>query len=582
MKKLDPILVSVIANRYDAICQEIGETMYRTSRSPIFSEARDFVTAIFDRQGRMLAQKPYIAVLAGATPYAMKKIIETFKDDLNDGDVILDNDPYWGGNNHMPDFTVAKPVFSKGELVFWTVAKGHHADTGGAGCCGYQPEARTVWQEGLRIPPIKIYDKGIQRKDVWNMILANVMMRFLVDGDLHCQVGAATVGERKLKEYLEKYGRETLEAAANEILDGTERQMRQEIAKIPDGDYEAERYNDHDGIDRDRLVKTKLTIRVRGENITFDFTGSDPQVKGAINNTEANTFSSVCLALFNTVDPDIRKNEGALRPITLIAPQGTVVNCSEPAPCTSCTICGTAAVVETVWLALSKAVPQLIQAAWARWSAPASMGFNPRTGRMFGDIHFLCKGGAGATLGFDGWDHMGVISCSGGLRAPDPELHELVDPYYLLRYEYLQDSAGPGKWRGGMGTAYIFRSEADNILTDNFGDGLLPETAPYGLAGGENAKPSKLVVRRTDGAEEDPEVHKFVVLNKGDVYEVWETGGGGYGDPFERSVEKVQEDVIDELVSIESAKNDYGVVIDSKTLALDMEKTTKLRKTHKK
>jgi len=201
---------------------------------------------------------------------------------------------------------------------------------------------------------------------------------------------------------------------------------------------------------------------------------------------------------------------------------------------------------------------------------------------MFGDIHFLNKGGAGATLGFDGWDHMGVISCSGGLRAPDPELHELVDPYFLLRYEYLRDSAGPGKWRGGMGTAYIFRSEADNILTDNFGDGLLPETAPYGLAGGKGAKPNKLVVRRTSGSVEDPEVHKYVTLNKGDVYEVWETGGGGYGDPFERSVEKVQEDVIDELVSIESAKNDYGVVIDSKTLAVDTEKTTKLRKAHKK
>jgi N-methylhydantoinase B len=199
---------------------------------------------------------------------------------------------------------------------------------------------------------------------------------------------------------------------------------------------------------------------------------------------------------------------------------------------------------------------------------------------MFGDIHFLCKGGAGATLGYDGWDHMGVISCSGGLRAPDPELHELVDPYFLLRYEYLQDSAGPGKWRGGMGTAYIFRSEADNILTDNFGDGLLPETAPYGLAGGKGAKPSKLVVRRTDGKEEDPEVHKYVTLNKGDVYEVWETGGGGYGDPLERPEEKVLQDVLDELVSIESAKKDYGVVINPKTMKIDAEKTKKLRKAH--
>jgi len=580
MKKLDPILVSVVANKFDAICQEIGETMYRTSRSPIFSEARDFVTAVYDRKGRLVAQKPYIAVLAGAVPYAMEKIIEIFGDDVQEGDVILNNDPYLGGNNHQPDFTVAKPVFHKGELVFWSIAKGHHADTGGSGCCGYNPDATTIWEEGLRIPPVKIYEKGTYQKGVWDLILTNVRLGFLVEGDLHCQVGAATVGERKLKELLERYGQEVLEEAVDEILDATEKQMRQEIANIPDGVYEADRYNDHDGINRGKLVKIHLTVRVQGENVTFDFAGSDPQTMGGINNTEANTFSSVCLALFTTINPDIRKNEGSLRPIRLIAPPGTVVNCTEPAACTSCTICGTAVITEAVWLALSQAVPHLTQAGWARWTAPATMGFNPRTGRLFGDIHFLCKGGAGATLGYDGWDHLGVISCAGGLRAPDPELHELVDPYFLLRYEYLRDSAGPGKWRGGMGTAYIFRVDADNILSDNFGDGLLPETAPFGLAGGKGAKPSKLVVKRKDGTIEDPEVHKFVTLNNGDIYEVWETGGGGYGDPFERPIEKVHDDVIDELVSIESARDDYGVVIAPETLKVNYEDTEKMRKGH--
>ncbi|MBN2467459.1 MAG: hydantoinase B/oxoprolinase family protein [Deltaproteobacteria bacterium] len=583
MKQLDPILVSVIANRFDAICREIGETMYRTSRSPIFSEARDFVTAVYDRKGRMIAQKPYIAVLAGAVPYAMRKIIEYFGDDLHPGDVILNNDPYLGGNNHQPDFTVAKPVFRDGVLSFWTIAKGHHADTGGGtGCCGYNPNATSIWEEGLRIPPVKIYEKGEYKKSIWDLILANVRMQFLVEGDLRCQVGAATVGERKLVELVGKYGIDTIEAAVDEILDGTERQMRQEISDIPDGVYESVRYYDHDGINRDKKVTIKLAIRIKGSDITFDYTGSDPQTMGGVSNTEANTFSSTCLALFNTVDPDIRKNDGALRPIKLIAPPGSVVNCSEPAPCTSCTICGTATIVEAVWLALSKAVPHLTQAGWARWSSPATMGFNPRTGRMFGDIHFLCKGGAGGTLGYDGWDHLGVISCSGGLRAPDPELHELVDPYYLTSYEFLQDSAGPGKWRGGMGVKYFFRVEADNILSDNFGDGLLPDTAPFGLAGGKGAKPNKLVVRRTDGTVEDPEVHKFVTLNTGDVYEVWETGGGGYGDPFERPIEKVQDDVLDELISIDSAKNDYGVVIDPKTLTVNAKETEKLRKAHQK
>jgi len=576
-ERLDPILRSVLANRFESVCSEMGETMMRTSYSPIFSEARDFVTGIFDAQGRMIAQRPYIAVLAGALPYCMKAIIEYFKDDIHDGDVILTNDPYLGGNNHMPDFTVARPIFSGDRIVFWAAAKGHMADTGATGCCGYNPEADSIWQEGIRIPPSKLYTEGKYNRSVWNLILKNVRMEALVEGDLNCLVGATKVGERKLRRSIRVNGLEILEQAVVEINDATEKHMREEIRKIPDGQYTAERYMDHNGFDRDRMVKVKVTVRVKGNAITFDYTGSDPQVQGSINSTEANTFSSTCLALFLTIDPNIRKNGGALRPIELIAPPGSVVNCLEPAACTASTICSTATIVEAVWLALAQAVPERTQAAWARWSAPATMGFNPRTGRLFGDIHFMCKGGAGATLGYDGWDHLGVISCAGGLRSPDPELHELVCPYSILEYEYLQDSAGPGKWRGGMGTAYKWRIDADNILSDNFGDGLRPETGPYGIVGGKGPEPSRLVIHRADGSVEDPDVHKFVMLNKGDVYDIKEAGGGGYGNPYERSVDKVLNDVLDELVSLKSAREEYGVVIDPETMRVDVAATNKLR-----
>jgi len=576
-EKLDPILRSVLANRFEGICSEMGETMMRTSRSPIFSEARDFVTGIFSAKGQMIAQKPYIAVLAGALPYCLRAIMEYFGDDIHDGDVIATNDPYLGGNNHKPDFTVVRPVFAGDRIAFWAASKGHMADTGATGACGYNPEADSIWAEGLRLPPVKLYEKGKYNRSVWSIILKNVRMEFLMDGDLNCLVGATTVGERKLKRGMEMYGLETLEQAVEEIIAATERHMREEIRKIPDGEYSAERFMDHDGFDRDKLVKVKATVRVKGDNIAFDFSGSDPQVKGSINSTEANTFSSVCLAFFMTIDPDIRKNEGALRPIELIAPPGSVVNCLEPAPCTACTICATATIAEAVWLALSQAVPERTQAAWARWSAPATMGLNPRTGRLFGDIHFMCKGGAGAILGYDGWDHLGVISCAGGLRSPDPELHELVNPYTVLQYEYLQDSAGPGKWRGGMGTAYKWRVEGDGIISDNFGDGLIPETAPFGIAGGKGPAPSKLIVHRADGSVEDPEVHKYVFLNRGDMYDIKETGGGGYGNPYERDVNAVLDDVLDELVSIESAQEDYGVVIEPDTMKVDMERTKTLR-----
>ena len=575
--KLDPILRSVLANRFDSVCSEMGETMMRTSRSPIFSEARDFVTGIFDAKGQMIAQKPYIAVLAGALPFCLKAVMKYYGDDIHDGDVIVTNDPYLGGNNHKPDFTVLRPIFDGDRIVFWAAAKGHMADTGATGAVGYNPEASSIWEEGLRIPPAKLYKKGEYHRSVWNMILKNVRMEFLVDGDLNCLVGATRVGERKLKRGIAMYGQETLEQAVDEIVEATEKHMREEISKIPDGEYTAERFMDHDGFDRGKMVKIKLIIKVKGDDISFDFTGSDPQVKGSINSTLANTFSSVCLALFMTIDPEIRKNEGSLKPIRIIAPEGTVANCVEPAACTACTICGTATIAEAIWLALAQAVPEKVQAAWARWSAPATMGLNPRTGRLFGDIHFMCKGGAGATLGFDGWNHLGVISCAGGLRSPDPELHELVCPYTVLQYEYLTDSAGAGKWRGGMGTAYRFRVEGDGILSDNFGDGLKPETAPFGIVGGKGTAPSKLVVKRADGSSEDPDVHKFVMLNKGDIYEIDETGGGGYGNPFERKTDAVLADVLDELVSMDRAKKDYGVVIDPETMTVDKDATRALR-----
>jgi len=574
---IDPITVSIIDNRLDTIAEEMGKTMLRTSRSPIFSEARDFAAAIFDREIRLVAQKPYIAVLMGTTPFVVRAIAKCYEGDINEGDVYLVNDPYKGGNNHLPDFTMAKPVFEHGTLAFWSVAKGHLADIGGTGTAGYNPLAVNIWEEGIRIPPVKLYDRGNYQRSIWDMIIANVRQNQLVEGDIHCLVGAVTLGERRLLELIEKYGMTTLDQAADSVLNATECQVRNEIGNIPDGVYYAERFMDNDGFDRGKMVKVGLKLIVEEATITFDYSSSDPQVKGYVNSTLANTYSSSYLALFTTIDPNIRHNEGAFRPVKIVAPEGTVVNCLEPAPCNTCTICAASTIIESAWLALSQAVPELTQAAWARSSTPVSMGFNPRIGKFYSDVHFFPKGGAGATFGFDGWDHMGVVICTGRSRAPDPELHELADPFYTLSYEYLQDSPGAGTWRGGMGTKYIFRVEADGIVSNNFGDGLLSETAPFGLVGGKGAKPSTLRIIKANGEIIDPEVHKYVTLNKGDIYEVLETGGGGYGDPLKRPIEMVWADVRNEMISIESALNDYGVMIDPQTLKVDYAKTDELR-----
>lgn len=573
---VDRILVSVIGNRFDAISKEIGETMLRTSRSPIFSEARDFVTAIFDNQQRLVAQTAYIPVLMGALPYAMRSIAERFHGDIEEGDVFILNDPY-RGNNHPPDITIAKPVFAERELLFWAVSKGHHADVGGGGVAGYNPGARSIWEECVRIPPAKLYVAGEPNRALWDMILINVHLPFLVEGDLHCQVGACNIGERSLHKLIQKYGAGRLHAAIEQILDASEAQMRAAIKDVPNGTYRGERFIDHDGIDKDTMIPVRVALRVESETITFDYGESSAQVAGYVNSTIANTTSASFLALFTSIGSDVRFNEGALRVLEVVAPAGTVTNALEPAPVTGNTIAAAQAIIEAVWIALAQAVPERVDSGWARWCAPATMGLNPRTGRPFGDIHFMCKGGSGATQGFDGWDHLGTVVCAGGLRAPDPELHELVDPYTVLQYEFWPDSAGAGQWRGGMGTIYRFSIDAPGVAAANFGGGNRPETAPFGLEGGLPAPPHELYLRKPSGEVVTIDAESFYSLDQGDVYEIYESGGGGYGDPRLRGVERVRADVADGFVSVEAARQHYGVVLDPNTLAVDEAATAAAR-----
>ena len=572
---IDPVRVAVIGNRLDAISREIGQTMLRTSRSPIFSEARDFVTAIFDKELRLVAQTAYIPVLMGALPFALRSIAQTFAGDINEGDVFILNDPY-RGNNHPPDINIARPVFFNGTVEFWCICKGHHADVGGGGVAGYNPAARSVWEEGIRIPPAKLYDAGKPNKALWDTILLNVRLPFLVEGDLHCEVGAVTRGERSLLALLAKYGAEQVNLAIEQMFEASEKQMRAAIATVPNGAYAAQRFIDHDGINKAQMIAVRLTIRVEDEAITFDFSGSDPQVAGYVNSTVPNTLSSAYLALFMSIGSELRFNEGALRALHVVAPEGTVINPSEPAPVTGCTINTAQTIIEAAWLALSQAVPDQVDAGWARWCAPASMGMNPRTGRLFGDIHFMCKGGGGASQGLDGWDHIGTVVCAGGVRAPDPELHELVNPYTVLQYEYWPDSAGAGEWRGGMGTIYRWRVEADHIAVANFGGGNREATAPFGLAGGRAAPPHRLYLKKGDETIE-VDAESFYEYGSGDIFEIYQSGGGGFGDPARRAVASVREDVVNGLVSVHQAREEYGVVIDPVSFVVDEARTAALR-----
>jgi N-methylhydantoinase B len=492
----------------------------------------------------------------GALPFALESIAQEYEGDVEEGDVFILNDPY-RGNNHPPDITIAKPVFNDGEVQFWSVSKGHHADVGGGGVVGYNPAARTVWEEGVRIPPAKLVAKGRRNKSLWDFILLNVRMPWLVEADLDCQIGACTMGERSLGALIRKYGLATLRGAADQILDASERQVRAALRAVPNGVFRAEGFIDHDGFDRSRQIALRLALTITDESVHFDWTESDPQVEGYVNSTLANTVSASFQPLFMTVCAGVKYNEGALRALSVDAREGSVLHAREPAPVTCCTVAASQVIIETTWKALAQAVPERVYAGWGHALTQATMGFNPRTQRPFGEIHFMAKPGAGATRGLDGWDHVGPSVTAGGLRAPDPELHELVDPYTLLRCEYWQDSAGGGQWRGGLGTVCRWRVEADGIKGVNFGGGVREQTRPYGLQSGQSAPASKMLIHR-NGQTEEIDTQAFFSLNRGDEVEIFQTGGGGYGDPLARERSKVADDVADGLISAAEAQRVYG------------------------
>jgi N-methylhydantoinase B len=558
--------------------------MLLTSRSPIFSESRDFVTAIFDAEGRLVAQTSYIPVLLGAIPFALQAIRNRFKpEELHQGDVIVGNDPYQG-NSHLPDVTIARPVFYQGQLVFWTVAKGHQADLGGGGVAGYNPKAKTVWEEGLRLPPIKLYCKGEYQKDIWDFILLNVKSPHLVEGDLHCQIGATLRGEEALIELLDRYARSAVDGAIDSYLAATERAMASAIRKIPDGAYAGESRVDNDGIEMDQAPCIRVAVKVEEEKLTFDFSGSDPQTRGFVNSPFANTASVCFQALFACIGASVPINFGSLLLIRIVAPEGSLVHCSPPAPTTASTLVTCAAIAEAIWVALAQAIPAQVQAGWGRRCAPMSAGMNPRTGRPFVCTHHNCKGGSGATEGYDGWNHTGPVSNMGGSRATDPEIFELAYPYRLFDYELAPDTAGAGRWRGGLGAVLRWRVETPEIQCVTVGSGMLDETRAFGLFGG---KPGSLPIMRVigpGGRVRELGVNRFYEISKGDVFELISQGGGGFGDPFERSPEQVRDDVANGFVSIERAFEDYGVALrmHDGEVVIDLQETFRKRSPKRK
>jgi N-methylhydantoinase B len=575
MSEVDPILLSVFARAFKSLTDEMSISLQKTTRSPILCEAKDFVTGIYDAEGNMLEQTENLPILSFSLGPVCKYIINYFGDDIHPGDIIFHNDVFSMGNQNN-DVAVYKPVFFQDELVAWSACKGHQADIGGAVAGGYNPNAWEVWQEALRIPPVKVYDKGKLRQDVWDLIFSNI--RFdIVQHDLRAQIGSCIVGERRMLHLFEKYGKECFAIHKTALFEATRKMMEAEIASIPNGEYRGDATIYYDGKNRDKQYKIRVKITVKDRHITFDYSDTDAQSNAFVNGTYTSSASAAILTFLQMVSPDIPHNQGMVEPIEILIPEGTILNAAFPAATTYGNhLCPPNA--DAIARALAPIVPERVTAGWNHLLCSLTTGIDPRKNDKYVDICFMgLKGGSGALRGVDGYDHIGMIDASGGLLDQDYEMFEQQTPHLLLRHEYLCDSAGPGQWRGGLGVETIFEIGADDTQVVIFGDGDVEP--PFGLQGGGNGSLNSVKLRYPDGKEYLPRSLDLITgVSRGTVYHQLAGGGGGYGDPKGRPADLVAKEVRNGVVSTQAARDIYRVRVDEESFVVDQDVTSTLRK----
>jgi N-methylhydantoinase B len=563
---IDPVTLTVLGNAFVNICREMGVTMTRTAFSPIFNEGLDFSCVLFDRRGNMIGQAEFCPAQIAASLFIVRWTLEELGvDAFEPGDVVLHNDPYRGGA-HIPEHSVMRGVFHEGELFGFVANVGHLAEIGGKAVGSFAADATEVFQEGLRIPPVKIVKRDENDLELWRLIMANHRTPRGTWGDLNAQIGSLRVAERRVLELLDRYGRAFVEEAANELMDYSERWMRAEIAAIPDGVYEFTERMEDDGV-VDRPVTFHVTVNVRGDELVVDWTGTDPQVRGPINATYGVTAGATYNAIFHLTDMGIPKNSGAYRPIRIIAPPGSAVNVVYPGPSVGGNTETHPKLADMVVAALAPALPERVAAAEGGTACNFLFGgLHPRTGDYYANYH-LEGGGWGAKSYDDGND--AIVVKNGNCRNTPVEIFETRYPLRVLEYSLIDDSGGPGRMRGGLGTRRILRVEPGAEVTVNaLFDRTKPGFGAYGLDGGQQGAGAAILVKRADDdvfrtfsevfGTVSPSKFTNIVLTEGDEVLIASPGGGGYGDPRERDRTRMAEDVEQGFVSASAARDIYG------------------------
>lgn len=553
------IRARIVGGGFDTAAEEMSATVTRTARSPIFNEAHDFTTGIFDlRDGkaRLIAQAPGCTLHLYAICSAVQAALEVFRNDLHPGDLILASDPYNGGT-HIPDHVVILPVFADRKPVFFPVVRAHFADSGGPVAGGYNPAARDIWQDGVIVPPIKLYEKGEKRADVFDLVLANNRVQDWLLGDLDAMRGACLTAKRGIERIITRFGLEETRSAIETNIDYAERRVRAEIESWPDGDYYAETFIDHDyqgGHD----IKVACTAKVRGSDVTFDFSGTDPQVDGFVNSPIANTLSFVFVAIASAIDEDVPVNEGYIKPVSVVAPEGSVVNPLPPKPVGNCTcICG-AEIAEVALLALSQCAPKRVGVNCHKLPLAYTSG-KYEDGKPWISLNFHgYTGGAGAAYGTDGWGLYPPLMT--GVILPSIEMNEMQYPVRIEKHEYERDTAGAGRWRGAPGVRTRIR-----FLTENITNAMLAGVRhpTRGFCGAEDGPPNALALCAGDRCDDVSEVVYNHRLPADSTIEFLRGGGGGWGAPADRPVSEVLTDISNDYVSTEMAVRQYGVMVEN-------------------
>ena len=565
----DPIGFELFRNTMLSIADEMALTILRTAYSGVLRDNMDYSTAFADGEGRTIAQGLTLPAHLSSFPDALAATIARYGDKMKPGDIYCLNDPFEGGM-HIPDVFVLKPIFYEGERIAFAATICHQTDMGGRVAGSNASDSTEIYQEGLRIPPVKMYDQGEPNETLFRIFEKNVRVPVRVMGDIRAQLSACHIGEEAFLRLIHRHGAKQVKAYMEEVLDHTERLTRAILRDLPDGEWSFEDWIDDDGVDYGKPIRLFVTFKKQGDRLVADWTGTAPQPKGAITNTLSFTKAATYTALKSVLPHDVPCNAGFYRAIDVIAPPGTIANGVLPAASAARGLTGFR-MIDTCLGALGQMLPKRSMAAGEGGNTGVSIGGYYPDRKPFIFVEFFCSAWGGRAWA-DGLD--GNANLMANMSLPPVEITEAEQPLQILRTEFTQDAGGPGLYRGGCSIRRDYKMLEEEAVLQVRAD--RHDFRPYGMYGGSAGRAAHSEMN--PGANARPLPGKLTMnMKKGEVFRHEQPGTGGWGDPLEREPARVAKDVRNEFVSRESARRDYGVVFKGETFEVDDAATTKAR-----